>query len=185
MLNRARQVKLHTPARVHAKTRSVCMSLKAASACLRHCQNRVNRSITFVPVFDRVRIWWWNQRFSLWNGHKLTIIMIIVLLHISIDTHSALQPLVLKHRRRRSPQRDWRFRLLAVPAPGQWFLSDESQPSIRQLLSPGCDAGGVPVHAIRHLGSSVLLRLYSQRHIRSVKYLAFICWYRRCSSKTL
>ena len=33
VLNRARQEKLRTPARAHAKTRSVCTHLKAASAC--------------------------------------------------------------------------------------------------------------------------------------------------------
>ena len=40
---RARQRILHTPARAHAKIRSVCTRLKAASACLRHCQKVVNR----------------------------------------------------------------------------------------------------------------------------------------------
>ena len=45
MLNRARKGKLRTPAHAHAKTRSVCTRLKAASACLRHCKKMVNRSI--------------------------------------------------------------------------------------------------------------------------------------------
>ena len=45
VLNRTRQVEMRTPARAHTKTRSVGTWLKAASACLRHCQEMVRQSI--------------------------------------------------------------------------------------------------------------------------------------------
>ena len=45
MLNHTRQRKLHTLAPAYAQTRSGCTRLKAASACLRHCQKVVNRSL--------------------------------------------------------------------------------------------------------------------------------------------
>ena len=54
VLHRARQGKLRTPARAHAKTRSVYnYALKTASACLRHCQKMVNRRIV-TPVFPSI-----------------------------------------------------------------------------------------------------------------------------------
>ena len=50
VLNRTCQGKLRTPARAHANTRSVCTCLKAASVCLRHCQEIVRRSIVGQPL---------------------------------------------------------------------------------------------------------------------------------------
>ena len=63
MLTRPRQGKLRTPACAHAKTRSVCTRSKAASACLRHCQKVVNRSIVkfIVSMITGIQMQIWHS----------------------------------------------------------------------------------------------------------------------------